>query len=105
MNPRTLAFISVGIVAFLVQTMVLALLCLATHWPAAVPAVLAVEAAILTNFFWHERWTWRDRAVSGGRLNRLLRFHVTNGLTSLVGNTIVIVVLAAAFGLSPVLSN
>src|SRR5262245_8309805 len=105
MNPRTLAFISVGIVGFLVQTMVLALLCVVTHWPAAVAAVLAVEAAILTNFFWHERWTWRDRAAAGGRLNRLLRFHITNGLTSLVGNTVVIVLLAAAFDVSPVLSN
>lgn len=105
MNPRTLAFISVGIVGFLVQTMVLAVLSLAAHWPVAIATAIAVEAAVLTNFFWHERWTWRDRTAEGRRWSRLLRFHITNGLTSLVGNTIVTVVLAAFFGVSPIIGN
>jgi putative flippase GtrA len=105
MNPRTFAFISVGIVGFLVQTMVLGTLSLAAHWPAAGATVVAVEAAILTNFFWHERWTWRDRADAEGRWARLFRFHVTNGVTSLIGNTVVTVFLAAVFGLSPILGN
>src|SRR4029079_105322 len=105
MNPRTSEFISVGIVGFLVQTMVLATLSLAAHWPAASATVVAVEAAILTNFFWHERWTWRDRADGEPRWVRLLRFHVTNGATSLVGNTVVTVFLASQFGLTPVAGN
>jgi putative flippase GtrA len=105
MNPRTFAFISVGIVGFLVQTMVLATLSLAAHWPAASATVVAVEAAILTNFFWHERWTWRDRADGEPRWVRLLRFHVTNGATSLVGNTVMTVFLASQFGLTPVAGN
>lgn len=105
MNSRTLAFISVGIVGFLVQTMVLALLCLRLRWPVAIATAFAVEAAVLTNFFWHERWTWRDRAAEGHRWHRLARFHVTNGLTSLVGNTIVTVMLAVFFGVSPMIGN
>jgi putative flippase GtrA len=105
MNPRTLAFVSVGIGGFLVQTSVLALLSLAWHWPVAVAAAIGVEAAVLTNFFWHERWTWRDRTAVGRRWNRLVRFHITNGLTSLVGNTVVTVALATLFGLSPILGN
>ncbi len=41
---------------------------------------VAVEAALLHNFFWHVRWTWRDRQPS------LLRFHLANGVVSIVSN-------------------
>jgi putative flippase GtrA len=105
MNPRTVAFISVGIFGFLVQTMVLAVLSLAAHWPVAVATAVAVEAAVLTNFFWHERWTWRDRVQSSSRWSRLLRFHITNGLTSLTGNTVLTVLFATVFGLSLIAGN
>jgi putative flippase GtrA len=48
---------------------------------------LAVEFAVLHNFVWHERFTWRDRP--GGnreRMLRLLRFHLGNGAVSILGN-------------------
>jgi putative flippase GtrA len=105
MNPRTVAFISVGIAGFLLQTSTLAVLSLVLRWPVAVATAIAVEAAVLTNFFWHERWTWRDRIADGRRWTRLVRFHVTNGLTSLVGNTVLTVALATIFGLSPLAGN
>ena len=49
---------------------------------------LAVEAAVLHNFLWHERMTWRDRATPLFRqvLGRFLRFQLANGLISLLGN-------------------
>jgi putative flippase GtrA len=48
---------------------------------------LAVEAAVLHNFVWHERWTWRDRAgSSGGAAARLLRFNLSAGLVSILTN-------------------
>jgi putative flippase GtrA len=43
---------------------------------------LAVEAALLHNYFWHTRWTWKGREAS------LLRFHLANGLLSIVSNLI-----------------
>jgi dolichol-phosphate mannosyltransferase len=57
------------------------------HWAGVVPvaaAPLSVELAILHNFFWHDRFTWSDRKPPG----RLWRFHVANGLVSIVGNTL-----------------
>ena len=48
--------------------------------PLCVAMPVAVEAAVLTNFFWHERWTWHDRVQASGRWSRLLRFHITNGI-------------------------
>jgi|KBSSwiStaDraftv2_1062776.scaffolds.fasta_scaffold27245_2 putative flippase GtrA len=104
MNPRTLAFISVGVAGFVVQVTVLAILSFELHWPVAIATAVAVESAILTNFLWHERWTWRDRIGEGGRWGRLVRFHVSNGITSLVGNT-VLTVLLAGLGMNPILGN
>jgi putative flippase GtrA len=56
---------------------------------ATVPAAaIAAEAAVLHNFVWHERWTWRDRAGGGpsGVLGRLARFHAAGGIVSITGN-------------------
>jgi putative flippase GtrA len=52
--------------------------------------VLAVEAAVVHNFIWHERYTWRDRTggLRSELLARLVRFHLTNGAVSLVGNAL-----------------
>jgi putative flippase GtrA len=79
-------FNAVGVLGFALQLVVLALLVPAgVHYLAA--TAIAVEAAILHNFLWHERWTWRDRPASRrGRLARLVRFHALNGLVSVAGN-------------------
>jgi putative flippase GtrA len=105
MNRRTVAFVCVGLFGFLMQTMVLAVLSLIAHWPLVVAMPGAVEAAVLTNFVWHERWTWHDRVQASSRWSRLLRFHSTNGIISLAGNTVVTVLLAAVFGLNPIAGN
>ena len=59
---------------------------------------LAVEAAILNNFFWHEKWTWVDRAVAGreGRFRRLVSFHLANGIISITGNVLMMRFLVGA---------
>jgi putative flippase GtrA len=68
---------------------------LAKSFAAAVAAPLAVEVAVLHNFFWHERFTWPDRRGTGIRqlAARLWRFHAGNGLISLAGNTALLYVL------------
>jgi len=102
MNPRAIAFISVGIAGFLVQTLTLAVLTLGAHWPVGIATAIGVEAAVLTNFCWHEHWTWRDRVEGNTRWRRLARFHVTNGATSLVGNTALTVLFASSCRLNPI---
>jgi putative flippase GtrA len=49
---------------------------------------LAVEAAVVHNFLWHERYTWADRVQPSWRLSlpRLLRFNLTTGGVSMAGN-------------------
>jgi putative flippase GtrA len=84
---RWLKFNAAGLLGVGVQTGVLAFMDFyGVRYLAA--TVVAVECAVLHNFIWHERWTWRDRAqtVPRGWMCRLWRFQMTNGLISIVGN-------------------
>ena len=46
----------------------------------------AVELAVLHNFVWHLHFTWRDRSGDSALLSQLVRFHLSNGLVSILGN-------------------
>jgi dolichol-phosphate mannosyltransferase len=102
---RFLRFNGVGVVGFALQLGVLTLLLgFGVHYLLA--TALAVESAVLNNFFWHERWTWRDRPVAGrGRVVRLFRFHALNGLVSLVGNVLLMRLFVGSFGVPPIPAN
>jgi putative flippase GtrA len=102
---RFVKFNSVGVAGFMLQLAVLAaLLHGGVHYLAA--TALAVECAVLHNFVWHERWTWRDRPSAGrGRLDRLWRFHALNGVVSLGGNVLLMRLLVGTFGMPPIVAN
>src|SRR5207237_721408 len=102
---RVSAFACVGGLGFAVQIAVVAALTGLAGWHGAAATAAGVEAAVLHNFVWHCRWTWRDRAdVGGGTAARLLRFHLANGLTSIAGNVIISIVLMRA-GVGAVVAN
>ena len=83
---RWLKFNFVGALGFAVQLGALKLLLLARMNYLAATS-LAVEIAVLHNFVWHERFTWKDRPGGGReRLLRLLRFHLGNGAFSILAN-------------------
>src|ERR1700730_17867026 len=46
----------------------------------------AIEITLLHNFMWHLHYTWRDRRDGATRLPQLVRFHLSNGLGSMLGN-------------------
>jgi putative flippase GtrA len=46
----------------------------------------AIELALLHNFTWHLHYTWRDRRDNSSIPAQLLRFHLSNGLISMLGN-------------------
>lgn len=67
---------------------------------------LAVESAILHNFVWHERWTWRDRGPGArGRWARLARFNLVTGAVSISANVVFTGLYAGAFGVHYALAN
>ncbi len=104
---RWLRFQAVSAAGVLVQAGVLAALAglASLHYLAA--AAIAVEVAVLHNFFWHRRWTWADRAggSSASTMPLLLRFHLSNGAVSLAGGMLFMWLLAGVAGLPPVAAN
>ncbi len=87
---RWLKFNAIGIVGVGVQLLFLHLLVRANVAYLAATA-LAVEAAVLHNFAWHQRYTWADRPTDDlpAVIGRLIRFHLSNGTVSIVGNILV----------------
>jgi putative flippase GtrA len=104
---RWIAFNGVGSLGILVQLGVLALLVRHFDIPYLWATGIAVECAVLHNFLWHQRWTWRDRpaARSSQLVARLLRFHMLNGLVSLVGNLVIARVMTGELHADPLASN
>jgi len=81
-------FNAVGILGFVLQLAVLLALKRGLSMNYLTATALAVEAAVLHNFVWHEHLTWADVVAPfrHGVWTRLLRFHIANGLISILGN-------------------
>lgn len=80
MTARLCRFSLIGLLGAMVQIAAFDAMVRLLRVPPAAAAIIAVELAILHNFWWHKRFTWRDRAGS------LWRFHLANGLVSIAGN-------------------
>jgi putative flippase GtrA len=101
-----LRFNAVGIVGVGVQLAVLAVLRSGFDWTLRAATLIAVECAVLHNFVWHERWTWKHRALAFREFpRRLLRFNVSNGLISIVGNLVLMELLTVRLHLNYMLSS
>ena len=92
---RWLKFNAVGAMGVVVQLVALAVLKSGLHINYLLATAAAVELALLHNFVWHERWTWRDRGAAGRgcRTGRLVRFHLGNGLLSIAVNLLLMRIL------------
>lgn len=88
LGVRWFKFLLVGGFGIGVQMGVFALLFSVLHLNYLWATAIAVEAAVLHNFVWHERFTWKG--VAGGTASdvawRLVRFHAGNGAISILGN-------------------
>jgi putative flippase GtrA len=92
---RWLKFNAVGAIGIVVQLAALAVLTSVLEINYLLATGLAVEAAVLHNFIWHEHFTWGDRR-SPGRFIRLLKFNLTTGVFSIAGNLALTKVLSDA---------
>jgi putative flippase GtrA len=102
--PRLGIFLVVGWLGFALQISVLAILISCARWPWLPATVVAVELAVIHNFLWHERVTWRDRNSESG-LARFVRFNVATGLTSIGGNLLLMAIYVGLLGIPPVAAN
>ncbi len=103
---RWLRFNLVGVLGMMVQLSVLQLLT-AERVDYRLATILAVETAILHNFCWHLRYTWRERRLHRARVvwARLLQFHATNGAVSLAGSFTVVTLLVGNAGMPVIAAN
>lgn len=101
---RWMKFNLVGAIGMAVQFTILSLLAMIFGVPYMAATAVAVECTVLHNFVWHERFTWPDRGLQGGRavVARLLHFNLTTGAVSIAGNLLLMRVLVGA-GHAPLL--
>ncbi len=88
---RWCKFNLVGGIGIVVQFAALFFLKSMLHFSYLAATAIAVEAAVMHNFVWHEQFTWADRTKRcaiqyRASFRRLLRFHLGNGAVSIVGN-------------------
>ena len=104
---RWLTYNSVGIMGTGVQLVTLVGLTELLGLDYLMATGLAVETAILHNFCWHERWTWRDRIGGSprGRWGRLARFNLITGTLSITGNAYFTGLYATSLGVHYAVAN
>jgi putative flippase GtrA len=73
------------------------------HYLAATAA--AIELTLVHNFILHLHYTWRDRFDRSALAGQFLRFHLSNGLVSIVGNLALMTLLVREARIPVVASN
>jgi len=109
---RWCKFNFVGAIGILVQFAALFLLKSVFHLNYLLATAIAVEAAVMHNFVWHEQFTWAERTRQAARRRlwrasavRLIRFHLANGAVSIVGNLALMNVLVGRGHMNYMLAN
>jgi putative flippase GtrA len=66
---------------------------------------VAVEITLVHNFVWHLHYTWRDRRDDDALLSQFVRFHLSNGLVSMLGNLALMPILVHEARMPLLVSN
>ena len=98
-------FNMVGAIGMAVQLGTLAVL--NQFWPGHYLAATAaaLELTLVHNFIWHLHYTWRDRRDRSALLMQFIRFQLSNGLVSTVGNLALMPLLVRGAHVPVVASN
>ena len=83
----------VGAMGVVVQLAALALFARLAPGHYLYATAAAIELTLLHNFVWHLHFTWRDRRNHSAVMAQLIRFQLSNGMVSLVGNLVLMRVL------------
>ena len=105
---RFAKFHAVGAIGIVVQLAALALFKSGFGLNSVLATGLAVETAVLHNFVWHERWTWKSEngPRPWGEIGRLIwRFHLGAGGVSLLTNMGLTGLLAEVFHIHYLIAN
>ncbi len=102
-----LKFNLVGGIGIAVQFAALLLVKGVFHFHYLAATAIAVEAAVVHNFVWHEQFTWSDRVQASWRrsLPRFAKFNLTTGAVSVLGNLALMKVMVGYGGMNYLLAN
>jgi len=100
---RWLKFNTVGAIGIGVQLAALTALKSGLHRDYLLATALAVEVAVIHNYVWHARFTWGDRA--GNSLRRFVKFNLTTGMLSIIGNILLMKLFVGWAGVNYLLAN
>jgi putative flippase GtrA len=84
----------VGVMGMVVQLAALALIDHVAPGHYLLATAAAIEITLLHNYVWHTRYTWRDRCDGASLWTQCFRFHLSNGMVSMLGNLAVMRILA-----------
>lgn len=101
---RVAKFLIAGLGGFAAQIATLAVLVHAMHLHYVTATIVAVEVAIVLNFMWHERWTWKG-CRTGSVLVRLFRYNALTAVTSILGGVVVTTFLVETASMAPIVAN
>jgi len=99
-----LKFNAVGGMGIGVQLIVLTALKSGLHVDYLLATAVAVEAAVLHNFVWHERFTWVERESKNVAV-RFLKFNLTVGAFSIAGNILLMALFVDLARMNYLLAN
>jgi putative flippase GtrA len=106
LSGRLARFSVAGSIGFVVQVATLWLLISFTGIHYLVASAMAVELAIVVNFVWHQRWTFKDRAYGAySAIGRLLKYNGLTAITSIFGSVLVTGLLVETFTIPVLFAN
>ena len=105
MNPRIMKFGLVGVSGIGINMGSLYLFTEFAHVPYFIGSLIAIELSILSNFWLNHIWTWKDRLEIGTVPGKIIRYHVGAGLTAILGNYLILILLTEFFGVNYLISN
>ncbi|UCF65392.1 MAG: GtrA family protein [bacterium] len=101
---RILKFGLVGMTGVGVNMGMLYILTEYLHIIYIISSLIAIEISILSNFFLNDLWTWGDR-VKKSFWERFIQYHISVGLTAILANWLILLLLTEFFGIYYLISN
>jgi dolichol-phosphate mannosyltransferase len=104
LHVRLLKFAVVGLSGVIVNMGMLYLLTEYLGLLYIISSIIAIEISIISNFFLNDLWTWKDR-VKKRFLERFFQYHISVGLTAILANWLILLILTEFFNIYYLISN
>jgi putative flippase GtrA len=104
---KWIRFNAIGVMGVGLQLLLLSFFRTFFHFGYLLSTAIAVQCALIHNFFWHQRWTWKSAVPSTRKesLRRFVKFNSSSGSISILGNLGFTSLIVQAIHLPYLISN